>query len=66
MGHMKACSYSVPRSLGLSQLGRKQRTCKKLTLYISSYLGQLNQGVWSFQQNIKDEETKILFNTLHL
>ena len=37
---------------------------KKLTLYTVSYLVHLKQGVWSFQQNIKNEETKMISNTL--
>ena len=38
---------------------------KKHLYYISfSYLGQLNHGVWSFQQNINDEEIKMLSKSL--
>ena len=43
---------------------------KKLTLntysilYVISYSRQLNQGVWNLQQNIKDEEIKMLSKSL--
>ena len=43
-------------------LKNKNNNKKKLTLntysmlYVISYSGQLNQGVWNLQQNIKDEE----------
>ena len=33
-------------------------------LYVISYSGQLNQGVWNLQQNIKDEEIKMLSKSL--